>query len=122
MRLPRIGFFWNAACWADLNVETGTFALVNTKSEDDFHVVVNFWEDSGVCYCQQKKVCAFSIKRLRPFSIALMLPKGDILEQPKESAPIELGRIDQHTKTLYVTVDNRILEMPLPFDKAKEEV
>ena len=122
MILPRIGFSWNDASWAEIDVETGSFALVNTKSEDDFHFVVNFWENSGVCYCQQKTVCEFSIKLLSPFSIALMLPKGDILEQPKESTPIELGRIDQHTKTLYVTVDNRILEMPLPFDKAKEEV
>lgn len=122
MILPRIGFSWNDASWAEIDVETGSFALVDTKSEDDFDFVVNFWEKSGVCYCQQKTVCEFSIKLLSPFSIALMLPKGDILEQPKESAPIELGRIDQHTKTLYVTVDNRILEMPLPFDKAKEEV
>lgn len=114
MILPRIGFFWNDACWADVDVETGSFVLAKTKSEDDFHVVVNFWEDSGACFCRQKKVCAFSIKLLRPFSIALMLPTGDVFEQPREAAPIELGIIDQHTKVLYVTFDGRIWEMPLP--------
>ena len=122
MILPRIGFFWNDVFWADVNVETVSFCLEKTKQEDDFHVVVNFWEDSGVCYCRQKTVCVFSIKLLRPFSIALMLPNEDVFEQPRESAPIELGRIDQYTKTLYVTFDGRIWEIPLPFCKAKEEV